>query len=179
MIKIVSERLVIRDHLKSDLKAMHQWMSNHVTMKFLDWKTDSIDQTSDKLSEAMADAGSSNRKKYFFAVERRDSSKIIGEVGFTVLSKNDFGGIAESGYFFIPQYWGQGFASEALITVNNFVFDELKLHKVVAGCDAENRASEKVMLKCGMIKEGEFKQHHFHRGKWCDRLKYGLVRPIF
>ena len=178
MIKLETKRLVIRDHIKSDLEAMHSWMSDDITMKYLDWKTDSIDQTRGKLEEAIEEAESQNRMKYFFAVELKDLSKIVGEVGFTVLTKNDFGGVAESGCFFIPQFWGQGFASEALSSIHNFAFDDLKIHKVVAGCDAENKASERVMVKCGMIKEAEFRQHHFHRGKWCDRLKYGLIKSI-
>lgn len=178
MIRLQSERLIIRDHIKSDLDAMHQWMSDDATMTFLDWKTNFVAQTSEKLLEAIEEAKSANRTKFFFAVVLRDTAKIIGEVGFTVLAKNKYGGVAESGYFFIPQFWDQGYASEALSTIHNFAFDELKLHKVVAGCDSENKASERVMVKCGMIKEAEFRKHHFHRGKWCDRLKYGLIKSI-
>jgi ribosomal-protein-alanine N-acetyltransferase len=166
MITIESKRLIIRDHIESDLYAMHSWISDEFTMKYLDWKTNSIDQTRKYLTKAIEEVKSSNRRKYFFAAELKNSGQIIGDVGFTIKSKNEFGGIADSGFFFRPQFWGQGYASEALAAIHRFAFDELNLHKVIAGCDSENKASERVMMKCGMIKEAEFKQHHFHRGKW-------------
>ena len=176
MIKLESHRLIIRDQINSDLKAMHNWISDPEIMQFLDWRTNSIEETSLKLREAIEEINSLNRSKYFFAVELKDSFQIVGEVGFTVLTRNDFGGIAESGYFFMRQFWGQGLASEALNTVHEYAFIELGIHKIIASCDSENRASEKVMIKCGMVKEGEFKKHHFRSGKWCDRLKYALLK---
>ena len=176
MIKLESHRLIIRDHINSDLEAMHKWISDPEIMQFLDWKTNSIEETSLKLNEAMEEINSSNRTKYYFAVELKGTYQIVGEVGVTVLIKNDFGGIAESGYFFLRQFWGQGLASESLIRVHEFAFNELGIHKIVADCDSENKASERVMIKCGMKKEGEFKKHQFRSGKWCDSIKYALLK---
>ncbi|MGD9202521.1 MAG: GNAT family protein [Chitinispirillia bacterium] len=176
MIKLESRRLIIRDHINSDLEAMHNWISDPDVMQFLDWKTNSVEETSLKLKEAMEEISFSNRRKYYFAVELKDTKQIVGDTGFTILTKNDYGGIVESGYFFIRQFWGRGFASEALNTLHEFAFNKLGVHKIIASCDAENRASEKVMIKCGMLKEGEFKKHHFRSGKWCNRLKYALLK---
>ena len=158
MINIESKRLIIRDHVESDLYAMHSWISDEFTMKYIDWKASSIDQTRKYLKKAIEEAKSPNRTKFFFAVELKKSVHIIGDVGFTIKTKNEFGGIADSGFFFLPQFWGQGYASEALVTIHEFAINELDLHKVVAGCDSENKASERVMIKCGMIKEAELKK---------------------
>jgi len=102
--------------------------------------------------------------------------KVIGDVGFTVLAKNEYGGIAECGYFLQKEYWGRGMATESTRKIIEYAFSDLGLHKIIAGCDAENKASERIMIKCGMKKEGTFMKHHFRRNKWCDRLKYGLLK---
>ena len=176
MIEIHTERLLIRDYVYSDLEAMHAWVSDPEVMKFLDWKTNTLAETSKMLDDAIHEINLHNREKYFFAIVHKKSNKNIGDVGFTVISRNDSGGIADSGFFLLKEYWGAGYAVEAFHTLIEFAFLKLGLHKVIAGCDAENKASEMVMIKCGLSREGTFRKHHFHRGKWCDRLKYGLLK---
>ncbi len=176
MIKLESDRLILRDHISSDLEAMHSWISDPEIMEYLDWKTNSIEETSLKLKESIDENFNPNRKKYFFAVVQKKNDKVIGDAGFTILSKNDYGGVAECGFFIQKKYWGIGIATEAISRINAFAFNDLGLHKMTAGCDAENKASERVMIKCGMTKEAEFKKHHFHRNKWGDRLKYALQK---
>ncbi len=155
---------------------MYRWISDPIVMEYLDWGTNSIDETAIKLNEAIEEIKKTNRGKYFFAIESKIERKVIGDVGFTVLAKNEFGGIAECGYFLQKEYWGRGMATEATRRIIEYVFSDLGLHKIIAGCDAENKASERIMIKCGMKKEGAFMKHHFRRNKWLDRLKYGLLK---
>ena len=176
MIEIHSERLLIRDHLQSDLEAMHTWASDPDLMKFLTWKTSSLAETKKLLDEAINEISLRKRKKYFFAVVHKESHKIIGDIGFSIISGNKHGGLADSGFFFRKEFWGSGYATEAFKLLIEFAFIQINLHKVIAGCDAENTASEKVMIRSGLSKEGEFMKHFFHRGKWRDRLKYGLLK---
>lgn len=176
MVIIHSERLLIRDHIESDLSPMHAWVSDQEVMKYLNWKTSSLTETKNYLDDAINENCRANRKKYFFAVVLKDSGEVIGDVGFTVISRGGNGGVADSGFFLLKEYWGAGYATEAFNLLIKFAFTQACIHKVIAGCDAENEASKRVMIKCGLSKEGEFKQHLCHRDKWCDRLKYGLLK---
>ncbi|WP_163337141.1 GNAT family N-acetyltransferase [Desulfopila sp. IMCC35008] len=115
MIEIHSERLLIRDHLQSDLESMHAWVSDPELMKFLAWKTSTLSETQKLLDDAISEINLQRRKKYFFAVVHNESHKIIGDVGFTILSGNKFGGLADSGFFFLKEFWGSGYATEELI----------------------------------------------------------------
>ncbi|MDR3594477.1 MAG: GNAT family protein [Clostridium sp.] len=38
--------------------------------------------------------------------------------------------------------------------------------------------SERVMQKCGMIKEGEYKMKEWHDGKMKDRVSYRIIREM-
>ncbi len=53
--------------------------------------------------------------------------------------------IAEVLYKIFPDYWRQGFATEALTQVLKFSFTDLGLHRIEAGCAVENIASIKVV----------------------------------
>ena len=116
------------------------------------------------------------RKRYFFAVELVDSNAIIGDAGFAIKIKNGHGGIAELGYFFYKSYWGCGYGSEAVAILTAYIFGQTNLHKVIACCDKRNVASERVMQKCGMMKEGENRMGRLQQGYWCTELTYGILK---
>ncbi len=69
-----------------------------------------------------------------------------GYAGFTWVEEN----VAEIGYFLEPEYWGNGFASEAASLIIALAID-LGALRVTATCDARNTASERVMQRCGMV----------------------------
>ena len=104
------------------------------------------------------------------------TGEIIGDAGWTVLCKDNGGGIANMGYFFKRQYWSKGYGTEAAKLVIDYCFNELGLHKVTAGCDVDNKGSERIMIKCGMKKEAEYKRHVPINGVWRDRLEYAILR---
>jgi ribosomal-protein-alanine N-acetyltransferase len=80
------------------------------------------------------------------------------------------------GYFIRNAYWGQGYTTEAFQEVIRFAFQEDGVYRIACGCLKENTASERVMQKCGLIKEAEFKEYQWHDGKLKDRVEYRLLR---
>jgi ribosomal-protein-alanine N-acetyltransferase len=69
-----------------------------------------------------------------------------------------------------------GLGTEAANVLIEYIFSSTMLHKVIACCDKMNTSSEKVMQKCGMTKEGEFRKGRLQQGQWCDELQYGILR---
>lgn len=176
MLVLTGDRIILRDHEENDLHEMHAWMSDDEVMRFLPgMKTTSIDETHIRLVESIHENLNPDRSEYFFAVLLK-SGEIIGDAGFTLINKREYSGIASMGYFLNSAYWGRGYAVEAANLLIKFAFEELGLHKMTAGCDAENTASERVMIKCGMIKEAHLKRHAFVNGVWRDRLEYATFR---
>lgn len=82
----------------------------------------------------------------------------------------------DAGYFIYPKYWGNGYVTEAFKRVLKFAFTENDVYRVTAGCLAENAGSERVMKKCGLIKEAEHKDWEWHDGKMKNRLVYRMLR---
>ena len=153
--------------LKSDEKTMHYMQ---------DIKLDSVEAAKEELSGLMADMASDHRKFYFLHIELKDSHEQVGSIGYTVISETPVGKIVQLGYFTYPKYWGNGYTSEAARRVLAFAFEENNVYRVTTGCLAENRGSERVMQKNGMIREAELKEYEWHDGKMKDRLEYRLLK---
>jgi RimJ/RimL family protein N-acetyltransferase len=93
------------------------------------------------------------RYRYYFAVELKSSSRVIGEAGFEWDRKDRAARRAEIGYFLEKEFWGQGYATEAALLVMDFAFTTLGADEVSAACDPCNHASARVMRRCGLIRD--------------------------
>lgn len=84
----------------------------------------------------------------FWAVEDRDSGRLIGDCGLQPLEHR--GPEVELGYDFHPSAWGRGFATEAAREVIRQAFGPLGLEHIVAVVKPEHLASQRVLEKAGL-----------------------------
>lgn len=99
--------------------------------------------------------------------------KAVGEIVFRIEEIEH--ARAEIGYRVSPDCAGKGVCSEACRLLIDYLFSQLKLHKVVAKCDPANHASYRVMEKLGMQKEAHFKRHFKVGDRWTDQVDYGIL----
>lgn len=80
------------------------------------------------------------------------------------------------GYIVAPGHAGRGYATEVARALLDVAFVDLGLHRVIAGCFADNVASWKVMEKVGMRREqhGVRDSWHAHLG-WVDGYTYAIL----
>jgi RimJ/RimL family protein N-acetyltransferase len=83
---------------------------------------------------------------------------------------------AEAGYWIGVPFWGRGYASEALIALIDFGFNQLDLNRIHASHLTRNPASGRVMVKAGMKYEGRRRQHFLKWGQFEDVETYGILR---
>jgi len=177
MIKLLTDRLILRDLSIDDLENHHQLFSDNKVMYYLqDIKTNSIEESKENLLKVIIDQNSMDRKFYFFIIENRSTNEFIGEIGYTVLENTPYGKLVNMGYFIKQEHWNKGYTSEALKKVTEFAFTENNVYRIHTGCIVENKFSEKIMKKNGYIKEAEFKEYVFHDGKLKDRVEYRILK---
>jgi ribosomal-protein-alanine N-acetyltransferase len=83
----------------------------------------------------------------------------------------------ELGYSVARKHWGKGLATEAARSVIDAAFQFLPdLNKIRAMADLRNVASQRVMEKVGMTREGVMRQNRLFRGEHVDEVWYGLLR---
>ncbi len=116
------------------------------------------------------------RRLFIYAAVLMENDVYIGDCGFEIHKLFQPGGIIEIGYFLFKKFRGKGYATEIAGLLIDYCFENFPVHKIIASCDKRNTASEKIMIKCGMKKEGEFKKSRYKDGKWYDDLKYAVFR---
>jgi ribosomal-protein-alanine N-acetyltransferase len=82
----------------------------------------------------------------------KDTGALIGFCGLKFLPEFD---VVDVGYRFLPDYWGQGFATEAGQASMEFGFETLGLKQIFGFVLPENSASIHVLEKLGMHSDGE------------------------
>ena len=100
----------------------------------------------------------------------RESDKHIGNIrlfNFSTKHKR-----AELGIMlFDKSQWSKGYGTEALRAITNYVFNELKLHKICADYYSVNVASSEMFKKAGFKIEGVFKEHFLLDGNYVDSVR--------
>lgn len=176
-IRLETDRLLLREHVAEDLPDYHTLLSDCRAMRYLPkMQTNDLKKAEKNLRKAIEQAKSSRRELYFLCMEEKSSGKYIGEIGYTVLEKTPLGKLVDMGCFMHTAFWGHGYASEAFFEMVRFAFEEDNVYRISCGCLKENTASERLMQKCGFIKEGEYKESQWHEGRLKDRLAYALLR---
>jgi ribosomal-protein-alanine N-acetyltransferase len=112
---------------------------------------------------------------YCWGIELKKINECIGI--FLQQSRNDYIGSIEIGYAIGSKYWNQGYITEAVKAVTDYLFKSVNYHKITAGYVLENLASKRVLEKCGMNYEGIRKDDFFHRGCYYDIGYYYLINP--
>jgi len=108
-----------------------------------------------------------------WSIRLKGNTKLLGIIGFYRLQPENYR--AEIGYMLSPDYHGKGIIPEAVNRLIKFGFEDLKLHSIEAVIDPENYASEKVLQKCGFVKEAHLKESEFWEGKFLDKVIYSLL----
>lgn len=177
MIYLETDRLILRDYTKDDLNEYCRLKMDSATMYYLqDIRLNSFEEGRRDFENVLSDMDSQNRRFYFLRMELKDTHEQVGSIGYTVIDDTPVGKIVNLGYFTYPAFWGKGYTTESLRKVLEFAFAENNVYRVATGCLAENRGSERVMQKNGLIREAEHIDYEWHDGKMKTRLEYRLLR---
>ena len=110
-----------------------------------------------------------------FAIVRRADNLLVGAIGWMLKPEHQR---AEVGYWIGHEYWGHGYATEALKAVIDHAFS-LGILRIFAEHFAHNSASGRVMRKAGMKHEGTLRQHMIKWDQPVDCEVYGILSSEF
>ena len=106
-----------------------------------------------------------------FAVTLRSTGELIGGCGLVI---REIHKRAELGYVIGKNYWGHGYATEAVKAVIQYAFSR-GINRVFAEHYHTNPASGRVMQKAGMKHEGTLRQHMMKWDQPMDCEVYGIL----
>ena len=110
-------------------------------------------------------------KRPRFLITRRADGTLVGGIGLH--GKHE----AELGYWIAPEYWGQGYATEAGRAVIALADDSLRLPRVTAGHALDNPNSGKVLAKLGFRPGGIVPRFSAGRGTEMQVRLFCRERP--
>ncbi|MEH2454204.1 GNAT family N-acetyltransferase [Nostoc sp.] len=116
--------------MESDWQAVHKYASDHEVVRYLTFGPNSKEDTKNFLQREISLQGEEPRQHFALAVTLKAQKQLIGICRISTLDTgNKIGSI---GYCFSKEFWGQGYATEAVKAVVSFGFQELGLHRIFA-----------------------------------------------
>ena len=168
---LTTARLHLRDYEADDWRRVHEYASHAEVCRYMDWGPNSADDTREFIRSTMESRRESPRRQYAFALTLQSDGTLIGDCGLD-LHPHAQGAL---GYCLHPDFWGQGYASEAARALCGMGFRALGLHRIYATCRPENPASARVMEKVGMTREGLLREHLHYKGQWQSSYLYSIL----
>ena len=107
-----------------------------------------------------------------WGIALKGQTNLIGTIGFNSYTAKHKASLV---YAILPEYWGNGYAQEAINEVVKFGISELEINRFEAEVMPGNVASEKVLEKLGFSYEGYLRQWMFWQGIYYDMKMYSLL----
>lgn len=129
------------------------------------------EQRISKMEETAA-AGSG----YTFAVFTPDRQHLIALCSASNIVRGVFQA-CHLGYSIDAAYEGKGLMRESLQAIITYLFDGLRLHRVMANYLPHNERSGRLLERLGFEKEGYAKAYLKINGEWQDHVLTSLINP--
>ena len=143
-----TERILFRRISRSDYKAWVKFFEDPITSRYwvAEWESPEVECAKwyDKqIHRYENNLGGMN------ALIDRSSGKLIGHCGL-LIQIVDGETELEIGYSLLPEFWGNGYATEAAIKCRDFAFQNDLSSSIISIISVTNKPSEKVALRNGM-----------------------------
>lgn len=161
-----SERLVLRPLVESDSTAMHGVFRDDRTMRY--WSSpphETIEKTRDYV------VGNAQQDRWLSWAVTETGGEALGWV---VLGEHR-DGVRELGYILHRDFWGRGYAREAVTTIVEYGFRSLRLRRIFADCDPDNHGSIRILERLGFRREGHLRAEWETHIGIRDSLIFGIL----
>ena len=165
--KIETDRLILRRYKESDIDAIYEIITDERLSKYIKFPNLTKDEELECIKTWIAEADESKYEKW--VIERKSDGAVVGNIDVnTVVKKHNY---CDVGYVIRYNYWGKGYASEALNAVSNYLL-ESGYYLVECTCNELNTQSSKVMEKAGFQRDGCIPNRRLNKDGTYSGLEY-------
>lgn len=169
-----TSRLHIRPIQSSDSHSLFIYRSDPETNRYLSLVPQSVGDVADFIAKTSDKINLPGTWFQLVLVEKA-SGNLIGDIGLHFLETDAENMQVEIGYTLDRNHRGQGYASEALRRIIDFLVNDLKKHRIIASIDPTNTDSIRLIERLGFRKEAHFVKSLFFHGQWVDDLIYATL----
>jgi [ribosomal protein S5]-alanine N-acetyltransferase len=172
-----SDRLILRELRGGDAERIERYANDDDINRYLIFGDLARRAGAEKyvaLAMRNADLPIDERKSFKLAILlKAEDANFIGSCWLDIVDPAHRR--ATVGYFIDKAYWGRGYAGEALAALLQFGFETLGLHRIEATCDADHKATRRVLERGGLKREARLRQHRPRQKGWSDSILYAIL----
>ncbi len=109
-----------------------------------------------------------------FLVVHKATNRLVGVINVSNIIRGSFQS-AFLGYYGFADFAGQGLMREGMELVLRQAFTRLKLHRLEANIQPQNRASIALVRACGFVREGYSRRYLKIAGRWRDHERWAIL----
>jgi RimJ/RimL family protein N-acetyltransferase len=148
---LLTPRLALRRFTPADLDLLERLQSNPDVMRYAGGVQSRAD-TEALLEERILDYYAQYPGLGIWATIERATGTCIGQ---HLLNHIRGESIVQVGYLLFPEHWGRGYATEMSIRLLRYGFADLGIERIAGITDLPNLDSQRVLLKAGLVRDGE------------------------
>ncbi len=173
MIKIETERLILREYQKMDWEWVHQYAKQESILIYEAWGPNTEDDTKAFIEQSIKERKEVPRRAFELGIVLKNNKQLIGGCGFRINVNNKKRG--NFGYIINPTYWNKGYATEASKGLLDFMITNHAISEIEATCDVLNLASKRVLEKCGLQKKKLIEKDVEMKGRFRDTFVFEKI----
>ncbi len=169
-------RLILRGFEDRDIEPFSEYRSDPEVARCQGWDTPFDRERAAEFVAAMRGRTPGVAGVWYqVALELKETHRLIGDVAFETFQ--DYGSPlqAEIAFTLAREYQGLGYAFEAVSCLLEYLFEGLKVHRVRANIDPNNRASARLLERLGLRLEGHFIKSLWYKGRWADEDWFAIL----
>lgn len=168
-----TKQLRLRKVRREDAPQFFRFAGSETVTRYMFWKPHAdISESLSSIEKTLSRYAQGNCWRWGIALQETDELVgIIDLLGIDEATKS-----CTFAYMLAEEFWGRGYATEALAAVLGFAFDRLKLETVWAEHFGPNGASGAVMRKAGMKYTGTEPGKYEKNGISYDVPQYRITR---
>ena len=173
--------VVLREVRKSDAPALVLHLTTPEITRFISPPPSTVDGFEEFITASQRSRAGGEGA--CFAVTLRDLDTAIGlfQIRLTSSAENaatQFSGVrdsAEWGFAVATPYWGTGIFVRGAALVLDFVFEQMRVHRLEARCALKNGRGGKALVKVGAVPEGILRKAFTCGDEHVDQVLYAIV----
>lgn len=170
---LFTDRLLIRGPEPGDVDNLFARRNDADVAAMQDWEYPYPRDKAQSLIDSVVAQGGPTNDEWWMAFVCRHEGEVVGDLALRLSSESR---TAELGFTLDHEYWGHGYASEAVAGLVDRLFDDVEVNRVFAMLDPANVASARVLERTGFRYEGRTRSSYWKAGESSDDLIYGMVR---
>ena len=167
-----SSRFVLRKIVQADIGNIFKGLSHIKVIAYYGISYDSLTATQEQID-------------WYRRIEQEESGiwwaicpqatpdQLIGACGFYELDRENQN--ADLGYWLHPDHWRQAVMHECLSVILQYGFQQLRLHRIEAEVEPENKSSSQLLQKLGFALEGRRREVAWKNNRFVDMEYYAIL----